>query len=101
MRAPLVKAEQHGSIRIQDLTKVVMAGRRLRLAEERLVPFEARGTSLTPMIVHVRFMVLSGGLTRRSRATRLRRWAPAMRWMRSSRGSFEGVSPCQSMTCLS
>jgi hypothetical protein len=42
MCAPLVKAEQHGSIRIQDLTKVVMAGRRLRLAEERLVPFETR-----------------------------------------------------------
>ena len=41
MRAPLVEAEQHGSIRIQDLTKVVMARRRLGLAEERLVPFEA------------------------------------------------------------
>ena len=41
MRAPLVKAEQHGSIRIQDLTKVVMARRRLGLAKERLVPFEA------------------------------------------------------------
>src|ERR1700687_12789 len=41
VRAPLVEAEQHGSIRIQDLTKVVMARRRLRLAEERLVPFEA------------------------------------------------------------
>ena len=41
VRAPLVKAEQHGSIRIQDLTKVVMARRRLGLAEERLVlPFE-------------------------------------------------------------
>jgi len=41
VRAPLVKAEQHGSIRIQDLTKVVMARRRLGLAKERLVPFEA------------------------------------------------------------
>ena len=41
MRAPLVKAEQDGSIRIQDLTKVVMARRRLGLAKERLVPFEA------------------------------------------------------------
>ena len=56
MRAPLVEAEQHGSIRIQDLTKVVMARRRLGLAEERLVPFEAAGTSRTPMIVHVRFI---------------------------------------------
>ncbi len=42
MCAPLVEAEQHGSIRIQDLTKVVVARRRLRLAKERLVPFEAR-----------------------------------------------------------
>jgi hypothetical protein len=41
VRAPLVEAEQHGSIGIQDLTKVVMTRRRLRLAEERLVPFEA------------------------------------------------------------
>jgi hypothetical protein len=41
VRAPLVEAEQHGSIRIQDLTKVVMVRRRLGLAEERLVPFEA------------------------------------------------------------
>ena len=43
VRAPLVEAEQDGSIRIQDLTKVVMARRRLGLAEERLVPFEAAG----------------------------------------------------------
>ena len=42
-RAPLVEAEQDGSIRIQDLTKVVMARRRLGLAEELLVPFEATG----------------------------------------------------------
>jgi hypothetical protein len=39
VRAPLVEAEQDGSIRIQDLTKVVMARTRLGLAEERLVPF--------------------------------------------------------------
>src|SRR5215472_13136361 len=43
VRAPLVEAEQDGSIRIQDLTKVVMARRRLGLAEEPLVPFEAAG----------------------------------------------------------
>jgi hypothetical protein len=36
-----VEAEQDGSIRIQNLTKIVMARRRLGLAEERLVPFEA------------------------------------------------------------
>ena len=41
MRAPLMEAEQDGSIRIQDLTKVVVSRRRLGLAEERLVPFEA------------------------------------------------------------
>jgi hypothetical protein len=39
--APLVEAKQDGSIRIQDLTKVVMARKRLGLAKERLVPFEA------------------------------------------------------------
>jgi len=41
VRAPLVEAEQDGSIRIQDLTPVVMARSRLGLSEERLVPFEA------------------------------------------------------------
>ena len=41
VRGPLVEAEQDGSIRIQDLTKVVMSRSRLRLAEERLIPFEA------------------------------------------------------------
>ena len=43
VRGPLVEAEQDGSIRIQDLTKVVMARRRLRVAEQRLIPFEAAG----------------------------------------------------------
>src|SRR5882762_6288348 len=41
VRAPPVEAKQDGSVRIQDLTKVVMARSRLGLAEERLVPFEA------------------------------------------------------------
>ena len=41
MRAPLVEAEQHGSIRVQDLTEVIMARRRLGLAKERLVPIKA------------------------------------------------------------
>src|SRR6516162_3175799 len=41
VRAPLVQAKQDGSIRIHYLTKVVMAGRCVGLAEERLVPFEA------------------------------------------------------------
>src|SRR5262245_8262716 len=41
--APLVKAEQDGSIRIQNLTKVLMGRRRFSLAEERLVPLEAAG----------------------------------------------------------
>ena len=41
VRAPLVEAEQDSSIRIEDLTKVVMGRSCLGLAEERLVPFEA------------------------------------------------------------
>ena len=40
MRAPLVEAEQDGFVRIQDLSKVVMARRRRGLAKERLVPLE-------------------------------------------------------------
>ena len=34
VRAPRVKAEQDRSIRVEDLPKVYMGGRRLRLAEE-------------------------------------------------------------------
>jgi hypothetical protein len=34
VRAPLVEAEQNGSIGIQDLTKIVMARSRLWLAKE-------------------------------------------------------------------
>src|ERR1700681_1539837 len=41
VRAPLVEAEQDSSIRIDNLTKVVMAWSCLGLGEERLVPFEA------------------------------------------------------------
>src|SRR5437870_7434888 len=41
VRAPLMEAEEDSSIRIEDLTKVVMARLCLGLAEERLVPFEA------------------------------------------------------------
>ena len=41
VRPPLMEAEQHGSIRVEDLTKVVMARGALGLVKERLVPFEA------------------------------------------------------------
>lgn len=41
MRAPLMETQQHGSIRITNLTKVIMARRRFGLPKERLVPFEA------------------------------------------------------------
>ncbi len=41
VRTPLMEAKQDGSVGIQDLTKVIVAWRRLRLAEERLVPLEA------------------------------------------------------------
>src|SRR5262245_1371705 len=39
--APLVKAEQHGSIRVEKLTEVGMFWRSCCLAEQRLVPAEA------------------------------------------------------------
>ncbi len=41
MSTPFVKAEQDGSIRVEDLTEVVMGGSRLRQAKQRLVPLEA------------------------------------------------------------
>ena len=41
MGAPLVKAEQDSSIRIEDLPKVFMGRKGDRLPEERLIPFEA------------------------------------------------------------
>src|SRR5262245_7262550 len=43
VRAPLVEADQNGPIRNQELTPVVMARRRLGLAEKRLVPPKAAG----------------------------------------------------------
>src|SRR5437667_12436832 len=69
VRAPLVEAKQDSSIRIQDLTKVLMSRRRLGLAEERLVPFEAAGnvayTNDGPRAFHC---ISSVGLTRKSSA---------------------------------
>src|SRR5215813_10829844 len=41
VRSPLVEREQDGSVRIRDLTEVVMFRRLLGLAKERLVPLEA------------------------------------------------------------
>jgi hypothetical protein len=41
VRTPLVKAKQGSTIRIQDLTPMVMARSRFGLAEERLVPLKA------------------------------------------------------------
>jgi hypothetical protein len=39
--APLVETKQHGSIRVEELTPIVMSRRRFGLPKERLVPFEA------------------------------------------------------------
>src|SRR5580692_3895936 len=39
--APRVEAEQNSSIRIEDLRKVIMGRNGSRLAEQRLIPFEA------------------------------------------------------------
>jgi hypothetical protein len=40
---PLVEAKQDCSIPVDDLAEVVMLGSRLRLAKQRLVPFETAG----------------------------------------------------------
>jgi hypothetical protein len=67
MGAPLVKAEQDRSIRVEDLTKVFMGGRRLRQAKQRLVPLEA-GRYITnaddrPLALHGVVDVLTYGST--------------------------------------
>ncbi len=61
--APLVKAKQDRSIRVEELPEVVMGGRRLRQPKQRLYHWKLPGTSPTPMIVHVRFIGSSCGLT--------------------------------------
>ena len=75
MRAPLMETQQHGSIRIQDLTKVVMDRRRLGLTEERLVPFEAdRNITYaddSPRAFHCIFVV---GLTRIEQISLIEPW---------------------------
>src|SRR5207237_2246911 len=40
--APLVETEQDSTVRVQELAKMVVGRRRLRLAEERLVPPKTR-----------------------------------------------------------
>src|SRR5262249_61935602 len=66
---PLVKAKQDSSIGIHDLTPVVMARRRLGLAEQRLVPFEAAGnvayTDDCPCAFHRISFSPNAGLRRR------------------------------------
>src|SRR5437016_11120350 len=50
LRAPLVEAEQDSSIRIEDLTKVGMAGLCLGLAEERSEEHTSELQSLTNLV---------------------------------------------------
>ena len=50
--------EQHSSVGVEELTKVRMRWSCQALAKQRLVPLKLRGTSRTPMIVHVRFMAV-------------------------------------------
>jgi hypothetical protein len=40
---PLVETQQDGSIRVEDLPEVIVAGSRRRQAKERLVPLETGG----------------------------------------------------------
>jgi len=56
VRAPLMEAEQHGSIRIQDLTKSSWPGGNFPWPKSDWYHLKLPGTSLTPMIVHVRFI---------------------------------------------
>ena len=64
--APLVEAEQDHSIGIEDLPPAVMGGRRLRLAEQALVPFEAgRNVPYTDDCPRAFHRISAGGLTRK------------------------------------
>ena len=56
MRAPLVQAEQHRAVRVEDLTEVVMAGGVAGWPNSDWYHLKLAGTSRTPMIVHVRFI---------------------------------------------
>src|ERR1700728_3005166 len=40
VRTPLVETQQHGSVRVADLSPVAMSRSRFGLSKERLVPFE-------------------------------------------------------------
>jgi hypothetical protein len=56
VRAPLVQAEQDGSIRIEDLAEVVVRRSRRGWPKSAWYHVKLPGRSRTPMIVHVRFM---------------------------------------------
>ena len=80
MGTPFVKAEQDRAIRIEDLPEVVVCGSRLRLAEERLVPFEAASHIAYP---YDRPRALHWGVFRRPNGLRL---SGARKGVRCSRG---------------
>src|SRR5207249_532564 len=63
MMGRMEQQEQPSSVGVEELTKVRMRWSCQALAKQRLVPLKLRGTSRTPMIVHVRFMASSYGLT--------------------------------------
>jgi hypothetical protein len=46
--APLVEAEQYGTVRVEKLAEVIVGGRRLGLPEERLIPPEAASHVANP-----------------------------------------------------
>src|SRR5471030_120075 len=54
--SPLMQAKQDGSIGIYNLSEEFVCWRCQSLAKQRLIPAELTATSLTPMIVHVRFI---------------------------------------------
>jgi hypothetical protein len=55
MCTPLMKAEQDRAIRVAKLTEVVMGGVVKGWPKSDWYHSKLRATSLTPMIVHVRF----------------------------------------------
>ncbi len=64
MDAPFMETEEDSSVRVEELTKLVVG--RCRWPKRDWYHLRLARTSFTPMIVQVRFMVLSGGCSENS-----------------------------------
>src|SRR5215470_20303297 len=99
--APLVKAEQDRSVRVEDLPEIVMGRRRLRLTEQRLVPLEA-ASHITypddrPRALHGRSSSLTNEANRHSGKAGSRQSQSAP-WRRHARAFSTSAAICTNST---